>query len=163
MSGDKAVCNSGPLIALSSIHQLDLLNILFDRVIVPEAVYREVVSQGKGRPGHLELKNAGWIQRTRVEKTPLLKVLSETLGPGESEAIALATEIQTDYVVLDERIGRRYAFRLDLRVVGTLGILIMGKKKGILPKVLPLIDSLQNHSFRISGKIRKMIANDAGE
>lgn len=57
----KAVSNSTPLIALSRINELELLHTIFGTIIIPSAVYDEVVLEGAGRPGVKEVTNASWI------------------------------------------------------------------------------------------------------
>ena len=63
----KVVINATPLIALSLINQLELLNELFDEVLVPPEVYQEVVIQGAGQPGAAELAllNQGMLDAVR--------------------------------------------------------------------------------------------------
>jgi predicted nucleic acid-binding protein len=73
------------------------------------------------------------------------------LHAGESEAIALALDRQCDAIVLDDKLARETADRLGLRVIGTLGILILAKEKGLLSEIRPLvIQMMERISFRIS-------------
>jgi predicted nucleic acid-binding protein len=60
------VTNSGPLIALASVGQLDVLRALYLSVLVPEAVWREVTEAGAGWPGARELMAASWTTRVSV-------------------------------------------------------------------------------------------------
>ncbi|MBF0606756.1 MAG: hypothetical protein HQL61_04270 [Magnetococcales bacterium] len=61
------VSNSSPLISLASIAEFDLLRLFFKEIYIPEAVYKEVVTQGQGRFGQKEVKNARWIRVVAVK------------------------------------------------------------------------------------------------
>jgi len=56
------VSNASPLINLVRIGQLNLLHQLYNEIVVPEAVWREVVIEGSGQPGADELKSATWVK-----------------------------------------------------------------------------------------------------
>jgi len=72
------------------IGELDLLRELFEEVLVPEAVYRECVNEGKDRDDASKIKNASWIRISRIKNIELKKALNTSLDEGESEAIVLA-------------------------------------------------------------------------
>ncbi len=96
------VTNAGPLIYLSLLGRLDLLRELFGSVSVPDAVYQEVVVEGKGRPGASETHAAvesGWLQRAGVQGRDVVEALLADLHVGEAEAIALAREQAADGVL----------------------------------------------------------------
>jgi len=70
-----AATNAGPLIYLSVLGRLPLLRELFAEVLLPDAVYEEVVLQGHGLPGANESKaavEAGWLRRVAVQDRALL-------------------------------------------------------------------------------------------
>lgn len=111
----KTVANSSVLIALSVIGQLDLLHRRFpDGLLVPRAVWQEVVETGVGRPGAKEVASATWITVCDVKDRDMVSVLGLDLDEGEAEAIALSIEQRTKVVLLDEKDARRVARRLDL-------------------------------------------------
>ena len=87
------VANAGPLITLAKIGRFDLLQELFGRVTIPQAVYDEVVLHGGGQPGARETEVAGWISIQPAGDRLAVAFLGEELGPGESEAIVLAQEL----------------------------------------------------------------------
>ena len=91
-------------------------------------------------------------------------MLKLQLDPGEAEAIALALELKSDLLLLDERRARTVASRLALRVVGLLGMLIEAKQKGLLPLVRPVLDDLEvKAGFWITETLRARILQVAGE
>ncbi len=71
-----------------------------------------------------------------------MKALQEKLDRGEAEAIALALEIAAGLLLMDERRGRNEAKRFGIRFVGTLGVLIEAKARGLFPEVRPVVDEL---------------------
>ena len=87
------VSNSSPLINLARIGRLTLLRELFGVLIVPDAVWQEVVVEGAGQPGADEVRSAEWIQRQAVMNTQLVQALQQDLDAGEAEAIALSLEL----------------------------------------------------------------------
>lgn len=158
------VSDSSPLIALADVGQLRLLRDLFSTVLIPEAVYQEIVVQGAGRAGAEAVQAAAWIEQRGVVNTGLADVLKLELDEGEAEAITLAFESGADLVLLDERRGRQRAVRLGLRVTGVLGVLVEAKHQGLLAAVRPVLDALRRDAgFWISDDLYRRILDLAGE
>lgn len=163
MSNPTVVSDSGPLISLSAIHQLDVLRLLFGAVVIPEAVYREVVLLGEDRPGQEEVRHANWITQTHVRSVRIPNLMLDKLDARESESIVLALDLNADYVILDERLARRKASLLGIPVIGTLGILLMAKNDGYIQQVTPFLSELEKTSFRISDEVKFKVLAKAGE
>jgi predicted nucleic acid-binding protein len=139
----KAVANSSVLIALSTIGQLELLSRRFpEGVLVPQAVWREVVETGKGQPGSEEVASASWVVVREARDKALVSLLRRELDEGEAEAIALAREEQVSAVLLDEKDARRVARRLKLQVLGTVGLLIWARRVGAIASLREQLDTL---------------------
>ena len=139
----KPIANSSVLIALSAIDRLDLLPRRFpDGILVPRAVWREVVETGHGRPGATAVQAAQWITVSDTPPSSTLDLLRTELDDGEAEAIALALKQECTLVLVDEREARRAASRLGLSVLGTVGILIWGRRAGLLPCLRSALDDL---------------------
>jgi uncharacterized protein len=154
MTSAQVVCNSSPIIALDQIGQLHLLERLFGSVLVPPAVANEIAPTVVRPP---------WITEQPLRQPIGSQMLRASLGPGESEAIALAMETSAPWVILDDRPARRFAQGLGLTVVGTLGILVAGKRRGLLFEVKPCVDALIQHGFRIAANLYDHVLADAGE
>ena len=77
------------------------------------------------------------------------------LGMGESEAMTLYLEKNADFLLIDERKGRKIASYNNINTVGSLGILLMAKQKGLISAVKPLLNSLQQSNTRISDALYK--------
>ena len=125
----RVIVNATPIIALSVIGKLDLLNRLYGVVYIPPKVYEEVLAGGPGGIGRNELKNAKWIRVMPLQDSVRAHLLSD-LDPGEAEVIALALEVGSELVVIDELLARRHAKRIGLTLTGTIGILIKAKQTG---------------------------------
>jgi predicted nucleic acid-binding protein len=158
------VSNSSPLVSLAAIGRLDLLRELYGTVSIPRAVHDEVVVQGLGRPGAVEVQTLDWIVCQDVGEPNVVTALESQLDRGEAEAIALAAELQADLLLMDERLGRAEASRFGLRFIGVLGILIEAKGKGLVQRIEPILDELQNNAgFRVSEALRARVLRAAGE
>jgi predicted nucleic acid-binding protein len=138
----KVVSNRGPLINLAKVGQFNLLQDLLQRITIPPAVFEEVVIRGGGQPGAGETNTAQWITRGRLEPSDVADILAAELDRGEAEAIALALQEKADWLLIDERVGRRFAQRVGLKVKGTLGILLEGVRRGYIDDLQPLLDIL---------------------
>ncbi len=151
----RVVVNSTPLIALSITGRLSLLKALFDEVIVPASVYEEVVFQGRGRPGAEEVGEAAWIVVKEPKERPVLPPALLGLGQGEMDVILLAQEVNADWVLIDEKLGRKTAATLGLQVKGTLGVLLAAYHARLLSReeAEETIETLATSSVRISSRL----------
>jgi predicted nucleic acid-binding protein len=151
----KVIVNATPLIALGGINQLELLNQLFDEVIIPDAVYEEVVIKGAKKTGAIDLQKADWIKIEKVTSKTTIEPLLLGLDQGELAVIQLGLLINPDFVIIDEKLGRRIAKIMGLSVKGTLGILVAGFYAGYLAKqeTLDLVQQLVNNGIRLSAYV----------
>jgi len=150
------ISDTSAITNLAAIQHLQLLVQLYNQVTIPEAVYRELAQIDPPVPGSLEVQTAPWFQvRQVVSGTIIERLQSEVrLDPGESEAIALALELNADLLLIDERRGRAEANRLGLRITGLLGILVEAKQKNLIVAVKPLMDTLiASSDFRVSSAL----------
>jgi predicted nucleic acid-binding protein len=160
----RVISDSSPLIALSRIGQLSLLRELYQDVTVPQGVVQEVVGNGAGQPGAEEVSTADWIIVVRVKDQPFVESLRRDLGEGEAEAIALAVELQADLLIVDDLLARQAARNFGLMFVGTVGVLLEARQKGLLPEIKPALDDLIDLAgFRLSGQLYARVLREAGE
>ena len=157
------VADSGPIIHLSQVGLLELLPSLFKRVLVPSKVYQEVVIDGAGLPGALELKAAIWVQVTETTINPKYSILLHSLDAGEVAAISLASNTPESRLLIDDQAGRHIAQQLKIPVVGTLGILLAAKRKGLVGEIAPVLAQLQKCDFWLSKGIVQRVLEEAGE
>ncbi len=159
----KVVINSSPLITLSLIGHMELLLKLYDEVIVPRSVYNEVVVKGKGKAGSKELACVDHFTVFEIENKALKDTVMLELDEGEAEVITVAKEKGIHNVIIDEFAGRQYASLLGLNVIGTLGMLLIGKKLGFIDELKPLMDIMLKHNRYISRVLYLEILKKANE
>jgi uncharacterized protein len=159
--GRLVVVNTTPIIALSRVGQLGLLKELFGRVVIPAGVRDELGQGGAAAPG-AEVLDQPWVAVEQVGNPRLVLFLAD-LDLGEAEVLALAVERSADLVIIDERLARRHAIRLGLRLTGTLGVLIAAKNRGLLAAVTPVITRLRDAGLRIAPAVAAEACRLAGE
>jgi uncharacterized protein len=145
------VSDAGPLIYLGGAGHLALLRELFGRVVVPRQVWDEVVGAGRELPGSAEVAAAAsWIDVRTPSPSPLTERLSDVLGVGEAAAIALCAQLHAELLLCDDLEARRIAAGHGIRVVGTLGLLVRGKRTGFLDAVRPIVEAMVAMGLRVS-------------
>lgn len=133
------VADTGPLIALARIEQLDLLSALFQQVLLTPTVLAECEARpdrGEGRAIRHALTAGRFELLAPRDALPVLG-----LDPGETSALALALEHDAG-VLMDDKAGRAVARRLGIAVIGSVGVLVLAKRNGLLPDVRPLLEAL---------------------
>jgi predicted nucleic acid-binding protein len=159
---ETAVCNTGPLIALAKIGQLGLLPRLFAQVMVPAGVIGELSAATRLPEADIILATKG-IERVTLDRAPDPLLLSE-LGSGEAEVIALAVARGIERVIIDERKGRRIASLVyGLKVIGTGGVLLKGKRVHLLKAVRPLMEQMRANGYYLSDRLVEQVARECGE
>ena len=158
-----AVSNNSPLILFAAIGRLDLFLGLFNEVLIPPAVWREVVTSGTGIFGTDDVQRAGWILQRTLPNREVPHWLA-TLHPGEAEAIALASSLGPAIpLLLDDRRARRVALQAGLDVIGCGGALVLAKKDGHIPSVRPILSDLIAAGLYLGEAARREILDFAGE
>jgi len=158
------VSNASPLINLARIGRLELLHKLYGEICVPDAVWQEVVVAGAGLPGAEQVVEALWIKRHSVANSALVRALQQDLDAGESEAIALAVELEAELLLMDESLGRETARHLGLRFIGIIGVLIEARHTGRIDAIKPYLDALREVAgFRVCQALYARVLQDAGE
>ncbi len=157
------VSDATPLIALTKLGRLSLLPDFFGEVLVPGAVYTEIVVAGAGRIGAMEIQAAPWLRMEAVADRIRVDYLLTQLDIGEAEAIVLAQEKQADWLLVDENKARSIAQRLGLHLIGTIGLLLLAKQQGKIPEIRSELDALRRHQFRLSQKVYDLVLKQANE
>lgn len=155
----EAVSNTSPLIYLHRLRRLELLPLLFGKIIVPFQVEQELDrgrATGRDVPN---LRSQPWIE---IRRATVDHDYAE-LGPGESGALDLARTLPDALVILDDGAARTWAARLGLRCVGTVGILIEAKQHGHVERVTGELDRLTKMGFRMGPALRQRALVECGE
>ena len=143
------IADTGPINYLLLIGSIEILPALFQKVILPPAVRNELSHQDSpemvrnwiGAP-------PPWLEVRRARGPNAVA----GLGAGETEAITLAIELHADLVLMDDRRGVKAARDQGIEVTGTLGILILASKHGILNPA-EAFDRLKRTSFRYPSNV----------
>ena len=148
----RVVVNATPLIALSLVNRLDLMHRLFEEVMVPPAVYKEITAKDAGQAGVPALRSAAWIKVVSLETSPTIEPLLLGLDIGELQVLLLSRELEPDWVLMDERLGRRVAKAMGLPVKGTVGVLLAAFHAGFLTRAeaMEILHQLVAEGIRIS-------------
>lgn len=123
--------------------------------MIPNAVFKELNAE----TAPIEVKNwlekcPEWFEIKNVSsKIPEdLKILDD----GESEAIQLATELNADLLIIDERLGRKKAEEHGLRIIGTVGVLALANSKGLI-NIEEVFEKLESSSFYLSDDLKDFL------
>jgi uncharacterized protein len=157
------VCNATPLINFAAINRLDILKAAFGQIVIPQAVFDETTVTGfPGSEFVLQAIAAKWLQVRPISTTALN--IPPKLDEGEREAITLALETGELQILLDEREARQVAQSLGLRVIGTLGILLLAKNRGIITQVQLLLDTMiDSAQYWVSRPLYEQVLRQAKE
>lgn len=158
------VSDTSPIINLAAIGRLDILATLYGQILIPDAVYMEIVLAGAGLPGADDVRAASWIETRSIADLTLASGLQLELDRGEAEAISLAVDTHADLLLMDERRGRKAAARIGVPVLGLLGVVVHAKRLGLLPAVRPILDALVSQAgFYIGDDLYRHVLTASGE
>ena len=91
------------------------------------------------------------------------QTLLQMLDAGEASTIALCLEFPDSLIAMDDLEGRKIAKSLNLKITGSLGVVVKAKQNGYLEKLKPVIEQIQQTDFRISENIIKKALELVGE
>lgn len=158
------ISDTSPISGLYRIGHLHLLQSLYGQVLIPLAVMEELQRLSNFGYDLAEMTQATWLEVRQPSDLKKVQSLLEKLDEGEANAIALAQEINADFLLIDEIKGRQIAKAEGLRVVGLLGILLEAKSFGLIPAVKPLVDKLiVTANFRVDNRLLQEVLSLAGE
>lgn len=158
----KVVINTSPLIVLFKSQLADLLPQLFTEIIVPGAVWDEIVEAGKTDAASRQLPTVSWAQRVNLSTvSPVITAWG--LDSGESEVLSFAWTNSGYRAIIDDAAARRVARTLSIPVLGTAGILLLAKQKGIIPSISGQIQALQDVGLWLSDDLVQFLKQQAGE
>jgi len=154
--------NASPLIYLTHVGLLDVLNEPGVPVVVPDRVVGEISARGTADPAVIAVGATVWIQ---VVPDPVIpkRVVDWGLDAGESAVLALALEQPGSQAILDDLAARHCAAALGISTQGTLGLMLIAKRLGLIPEVRPLIDTLRRAGFYVSDTLVQRVLRAAGE
>lgn len=145
------ITDTSCFILLVKINALHILHQVFSTVYTTPEIAKEY-----GSP----LPN--WVI-IRAANQSLQEEFHQYVDSGEASAIALASEISCDYLIVDDLAARKLAKKPGLTIMGTVGVLLSAKQKGIVPLFRPYLDLIQQTNFRLSQQLAEEFIKAAGE
>lgn len=163
----KVVSNLSPLIYLAKIGRLNLIKNVYGQIWIPEAVFNETVTQGK----ILKITDASiiqqavgkWILKERISSETDLKYAfldeNNKIGLGENQALKLCKQLNADIFVVDDKEARRVSRILEIKPIGTCGILVQAHRKSLIStnEAEQVLDNLIRAKFRIDSTLYSSI------
>ncbi len=162
MQVSRVIINSSPLITLFGSNQQDLLPQLFEEIIVPDAVWQEIVDGGYHDTAATEIPKMSWLTRKKLA-TVSPAIMSWDLGKGETAVIGYANINPGYHVIIDDAAARRCATTFGIKSLGTLGLLVIAKQRGIIDKVKPSLLALQDAGLWIGDDLITVVLKAVGE
>lgn len=153
----KIVTNASPLIFLTKIDSLVLLQQCFSHVLVPPTV---VVETGLDLPDFIEQTQLSEVGEAFVRGAV------GTLHRGELETLTLARECEIDLVAVDDKAARRRAIHMGLRPIGTVGLLVLARRFGHLDEITAvdrLNQLVDRHGLYLSSRIIQQVRSALAE
>ncbi|MGI2907003.1 DUF3368 domain-containing protein [Tolypothrix sp. VBCCA 56010] len=162
MSIEQVIINSSPLIVLFKSQQAELLPQLFPKILVPSAVWDEITNSGLNDPASQKLPSTSWAQRVEVEAI-VPEIAAWDLGKGESAVFTLALKTLNCAAIVDDRAARRCGQTFGITTIGTGGLLILAKRRGLIPSISPGIQALRDAGLWLSDTVVNLLKQQAGE
>lgn len=150
------VSDTSPLTALLTVGAAEILPNLFGEVIIPEAVRDELLHTHSSLPE--------WVRVVAVRNAAETQRFSQSVDLGEAEAIELAKELHADRLLIDELKGRRLATQEGIAIIGLLGVVLLAKRKLLIPSARALLQRLdQNAGMYLAENVREAALKTIGE
>jgi uncharacterized protein len=153
--------NTGPLIALAKIDRMVILERLFDKVLIPAVVHRELLAKSGDEADRLDQALAAFVQVAQIiDRKPEVIAATQGLDVGERDAVALAHQTGLS-LIIDDRVGRRAARQLGVSVTGVAGVLIQARKW--IASVRQELEMIRDRGYWLSDELIDTAASLAGE
>jgi len=158
----RVIMNASPIICLTNAGITDILPSLFKDIVVPEEVKREILVKGANNLKEKVFASYQWI-RLVDDIVIAPQVASWDLGQGESAVISFVLENPDFWAVIDDREARRCAMALHCRHTGTLGIIVLAKRRGVIPSIRGYIERLKEAGLWLSDELVDQVCRKSGE
>jgi hypothetical protein len=155
------IADAGPLIAFARLHQISLLPQIFGRVLVTDIVFTECAGRSD-YPESVLIQEAVIWKQLELCTAPNFSAFVPKIDDGEASAIAMAIECRCG-VLMDDKAGRRMATNASVPVIGTVGALVLAKRRCLVPLVMPLLKNLIATGYFLSEEIIAAALTGSGE
>jgi predicted nucleic acid-binding protein len=159
------IAGAGPLIAFASIDALAVLQKLFSEINITAAVRHECTAKPGTDSQRIEAAiDEGWLVTSAADTiTPgfAAEPLSSSLGAGESDSIRFALQSpDKSLLIVDDRLARRFALKRGINIVGTVRILDLAERRGLIKSAELSIAGMIAIGYRVSTELLKQIRSE---
>ncbi len=144
------IADSSALVALASCNSLSLLDTLFHQVSIPKEIYDEIAVKGKQFSN--ELKSYLTDKIVPVDSYEFI-ISDDSLDLGELSAMVLYKKIKADLLLVDDKKGRKIARLNEIKIIGSLGVLLLAKNENLIPEIKPLIIQMKQSEIYLAEDI----------
>ena len=160
------ISDTTPIISLMKANRLDLLKKLYGKVLIPNAVYKELTENATFAKEAKMIKDIDYLTVVAGENKKSVSVLRNVTGldAGESEALIMYDEQKADLLLMDEHKGRSVAKQLNVRHIGTVGVLLLAYDKGVIQQddVKSCLDTMLANHIRLDRKLCNVVMEHIG-
>ncbi|MCM1144568.1 MAG: DUF3368 domain-containing protein [Blautia sp.] len=160
------ISDTTPILSLLKAGKLELLEKLYQTVIIPEAVYSELTSNNDYEEERKTIEKCLFLSVEKVHNVESVRILRNVTGldAGESESLILYEEKKADLLLIDEHKGRNVAKKMSVEYVGTVGILMHAFDKGILnaEEIQEMLKVMLTCDIRLSRKLCNKVLHYTG-
>jgi len=150
------VSDTSPLTALMTIEAADILPKLFHEIIIPEEVRDELLRSHSRLPT--------WLRVEKVKDSSQVTRYTRIVDVGEAEAITLARELRADWLLIDDRKGRKLATQEGVPVIGLLGVVLLAKRTQLIPSARVFLQRLDNEAgMYLADELKESALKTVGE
>lgn len=153
------VADTGALISLGLVGQIDLIEKVFGDFYIAGAVWEELQAYENPEFGEHLLSQL----KKRVIRIQSRNYLSVVMDYGESESVILYEELHADYLLIDDNKARFIAESFDINCIGSIGLLVKAKQKGLINSLKPVFEKWLDHERYFSKKLLNKILLQTGE
>ncbi|WP_428663045.1 DUF3368 domain-containing protein [Reyranella sp.] len=160
------VSDASPLIVIAKSGLIPVLTRLVKEIIIPGTVYAECTVD-IALPGAQAVRTA--VESGQIHVRPDIARADGVpddglagLGAGERAAIDMAVALDCP-VLMDERLGRQMAKRKGIPVIGSAGLLLVARKRDLIPAVAPILEQWRQSGYFLSPSVVRAILERAGE
>lgn len=159
---DRWVVNASPLIVFGKIGQLDLLTQLPEEIVVPQAVANEILAGPETDAARLAIE-AEMFQLVDLQ-APTPELAAWDLGAGETAVLSYTLANSGWIAILDDGAARKCAVTFGISVKGSLAVVILAKKRGLIPQAKQVLHTMQEVGLRLDERtIRHVLKETLNE
>ena len=154
------IADTGALISLGLVGKIEFIEKIFGDFYIADAVWEELCRYENSDFNDSILQG---LQK-HVVSIKSANYLSVVMDYGESESVILYKEMQADYLLIDDSKARTIAETLEIRCIGSIGLLIKAKQEGLIDALKPVFTYwLQNGRYFSRNLLNKVLVQTREE